>query len=125
MSQCTKDLQKLGLAYPRTCAECGLGPCRRYPKTTPQWPKWERVSGTDYTAMTGPELLAALQDDGAKWARAFCQHAKKLGYGDIDEAWMLGWFANAIESSHDFRKRRTLARDDHATKPLQPSGEGL
>jgi hypothetical protein len=31
MSKCTKDLQKQGVAYPRTCAECGLGPCKRYP----------------------------------------------------------------------------------------------
>lgn len=34
MSQCTKDLQKQGVAYPRTCAECGLGPCKRYPKAS-------------------------------------------------------------------------------------------
>ncbi len=34
-SQCTKDLQKKGVAYPRTCAECGLGPCKRYPPAAP------------------------------------------------------------------------------------------
>ena len=32
MSQCTEDLRKAGKTYPRTCAECGLGPCKRYPK---------------------------------------------------------------------------------------------
>lgn len=58
---------------------------------------------TDYTIMSGPELLSACRDDGSKWATAFCQHAKKLGYGDIDEGWMTGWFANAIEHSHDVR----------------------
>lgn len=25
---CTKKLQAAGKPYPRTCAECGLGPCR-------------------------------------------------------------------------------------------------
>jgi hypothetical protein len=64
----------------------------------------------DYTAMDGPELLRALRDDGSKWATAFCQHAKKLGYGEIADDWMTGWFANAIESSHDLRMRRTLER---------------
>jgi hypothetical protein len=64
----------------------------------------------DYTAMDGPQLLSAMGDDAAKWADAFCQHAKKLGHGDIDEGWMIGWFANAIESSHDLRMRRTRAR---------------
>jgi hypothetical protein len=64
----------------------------------------------DYTAMNGPELLSALGDRGFKWAKAFCQQAKKLGYGDIDEDWVTGWFANAIESSHDLRMRRTLER---------------
>ena len=26
--RCTKRLQAQGVAYPRTCAECGLGPCK-------------------------------------------------------------------------------------------------
>lgn len=56
----------------------------------------------DYTVMTGPELLAACRDDASKWADAFCQHAKKQGH-DIDRDWMVGWFANAIEHSHDVR----------------------
>lgn len=30
MSQCTKDLLAANKPYPRTCAECGLGPCKRY-----------------------------------------------------------------------------------------------
>ena len=64
----------------------------------------------DYTAMDGPTLLRELRDDGQKWADAFCQHAAKLGLNDIDRDWMTGWFANAIESSHDLRLRRTLAR---------------
>lgn len=64
----------------------------------------------DYTAMDGPTLLAACGDSGAKWAAAFCQHAEKRGISKIDEDWMMGWFANAIESSHDLRMRRTLAR---------------
>ena len=58
---------------------------------------------TDYTQMSGPELLQALGDDAAKWAAAFCQRAKKYGGHDIDEGWMIGWFANAIEHSHDVR----------------------
>lgn len=57
----------------------------------------------DYTAMTGPEMLYACRDDAANWAAAFCQHAKKLGHENIDEEWMAGWFANAIEHSHDVR----------------------
>lgn len=28
MSQCNKVLQHEGMAYPRTCAMCGLGPCK-------------------------------------------------------------------------------------------------
>ena len=28
LANCTKKLQAAGKAYPRTCAECGLGPCR-------------------------------------------------------------------------------------------------
>jgi hypothetical protein len=57
----------------------------------------------DYTAMDGPQMLAALRDDASKWAAAFCQHAEKLGHSGIDEGWMISWFANAIEHSSDVR----------------------
>ncbi len=58
---------------------------------------------TDFTAMDGPTLLNACRDDAHKWAAAFCQHAEKLGHKGIDEGWMVGWFANAIEHSSDVR----------------------
>ena len=28
LANCTQKLKAAGKAYPRTCAECGLGPCR-------------------------------------------------------------------------------------------------
>ena len=58
----------------------------------------------DYTAMQPGEMLDAVRDDASKWAAAFCQTARKLGY-TIDEGWMIGWFANAIEHSHAVRTR--------------------
>ena len=57
----------------------------------------------DYTEMDGPALLNALGDDAAKWAAAFRQKAIKLGYSDMDEGWLIAWFANAIENSQDVR----------------------
>ena len=44
-------------------------------------------------------------DDAAKWADAFRKTAINLGYSDMDEGWLIGWFANAIEISHDHRMR--------------------
>lgn len=67
---------------------------------------------TDYTQMPVTEMLFALGDDAAKWAEAFCQHAKKLGHGDIDEGWMIGWFANAIENSTMVRSREPVVIRD-------------
>ena len=34
--------------------------------------------------------------DGGVWAREFCDIAKKNGH-DLDEGWVIGWMANAIE----------------------------
>lgn len=31
---CNKDLQTEGKTYPRTCSDCGLGPCNKYPPNT-------------------------------------------------------------------------------------------
>lgn len=44
--------------------------------------------------------------DCQDWAEAFCATATKLGYRDadgnpIDEAWMRGWFANALMRGWD------------------------
>ena len=70
----------------------------------------------DYGAMSEPELLMALRDDGRLWAAAFCQIAKGHGL-DIDEGWMTTWFANAIENSWDVR----MARSAPDTRPVLDS----
>lgn len=64
-------------------------------------------ASTDYTEMDGVTLLNALGDDASAWAAAFRQTAVKLGYSDMDEGWLIGWFANAIEHSSDVRERRS------------------
>ena len=46
---------------------------------------------------TAPEMLNRLGTDAAKWAAEFRQTAIRLGYSDMDEGWLIGWFANAIE----------------------------
>ena len=76
------------------------------PATPSDTASGERTQPTDYAGMDSPTLLSAMGDDASKWAAAFCQIAKKLGHGDIDEGWMIGWFANAIEHSSDARRFR-------------------
>lgn len=44
------------------------------------------------------------------WAKAFCKVATALGYADarglpLDEAWVIGWFANALMRGYDQRTR--------------------
>jgi hypothetical protein len=63
---------------------------------------------TDYTAMDGNDMVNACGADAAKWASAFCQHAKKINGIELDEGWMIGWFANAIEYSYDVRTGRSV-----------------
>lgn len=74
----------------------------------------EKSPEPDYTVMMDRELLNALGDDASKWAIAFRQTALKLGYSDMDEGWLVGWFANAIEHSDDVRRRRS----ESPTKPV-------
>lgn len=45
--RCNQTRQQKGLAYPRTCAECGLGPCRHQSFT--QNNKYMPAPGDDYT----------------------------------------------------------------------------
>ena len=52
------------------------------------------------------EVLERLGMDGVKWAAEFRKTALKLGYSDMDEDWLIGWFCNAIMAGYD---RATLA----------------
>ena len=89
MEQCNYELRRQGRVYPRTCAECGLGPCKYQnkppiPETAPT--DTERVQhvkrGTTYTVVGEAKLqssgsiaegamLTVYRDvnSGALWAR--------------------------------------------------------
>ncbi len=47
------------------------------------------------------------KDRADLWAEFFIRTLKKNKWNidDIDESLMLGWFANAIELSHDYRSQ--------------------
>ncbi len=78
----------------------------------------ETQDGTpDYTGMESYLLLYALGDDAGLWAKAFCQHVKKLEGHDLDEGWVLGWFANAIEHSTDVRRWRSQPQTSPVIDP--------
>jgi hypothetical protein len=49
-----------------------------------------------------PENIPVPTDmDAAKWASSFRRMAVALGYSDMPEDWLVGWFANAIMSGYD------------------------
>jgi hypothetical protein len=54
-------------------------------------------------------LLARLGLDGAKWAAEFRTTALRLGYSDMDEGWLIGWFANAIMAGCDSKPAPDVA----------------
>ncbi len=39
--------------------------------------------------------------DAAAWAKLFMETWEKLGKPELDEGWMLSWFANAMMAMHD------------------------
>jgi hypothetical protein len=48
--------------------------------------------------------------DPLVWARSFCATAEKVGYGKINEGWMLGWFASAMERGKIEQMNKTRDR---------------
>ena len=48
---------------------------------------------------TGAQLVSRLGVDAGLWAAEFRKVALRLGYSDMDEGWLIGWFANAIEAA--------------------------
>lgn len=53
---------------------------------------------------TPAQFLERLGMDGAKWAAEFRKTAIRLGYSDMDEGWLIGWFCNAIMAGYDRAK---------------------
>ena len=51
------------------------------------------------------ELLQRLGNDATKWAAEFRKTAIRLGYSDMDEGWLTGWFANAMQSEYEAMMR--------------------
>lgn len=47
------------------------------------------------------DMLERLGMDGGKWAAEFRQTALQLGYSDMDDGWLIGWFCNAIMAGYD------------------------
>ena len=76
----------------------------------PQPPEPERVESHS-------DLLNRMGTDAAKWAAEFRQTALRLGYSDMDEGWLIGWFANAIVRAQD--------EVHQASDPQPPPADGL
>jgi hypothetical protein len=78
---------------------------------------------------TPADMLERLRDNAQLWAQEFNATAQKLGYSDMDEGWLIGWFANAIEYSHSIRRfkfdeeaaslRAKLAENERLRKALE------
>ena len=61
---------------------------------------------------TDGALLQRLGMDGTLWAQEFRQIAITLGYSDMDEGWLIGWFANAIMAGYDEALRKAAKADN-------------
>ena len=44
--------------------------------------------------------------DASDWAEEFRRIAIELGYSDMDEDWLIGWFANALMRGYDEAAKR-------------------
>jgi hypothetical protein len=53
--------------------------------------------------------------DARDWARAFCKIAKDKGH-DLDEGWMISWFANALMRGYDEARSRASVSASESTK---------
>lgn len=70
--------------------------------------------------MTDAEQLAYMGVDAQKWAQEWCKVAVDLGnqgHEVVDEGWMIGWFANAIEAG------RAAGKSEDAQKQAEPEDE--
>ena len=122
MEQCNYELRRQGRVYPRTCAECGLGPCKYQnkppiPETAPT--DTERVQhvkrGTTYTVVGE----AKLQSSGS-----IAEGAMLTVYRDVNSGAL--W----VRPTDEFRDGRFVTLSDPAPpldteRKLALAGEAL
>lgn len=70
----------------------------------------EGETDTDDMAIEPTERLGIVLNDAAKWAGAFRQDAIVVGYSDMDEGWLINWFANVIEHTNGIRQQANRSR---------------
>ena len=68
------------------------------------------------------DMLSRLGMDGKLWAEEFQKTALTLGYPEMDDGWLLGWFCNAIMAGYDHARRKYDPEILAHFRP-QPSGE--
>jgi hypothetical protein len=73
--------------------------------------------------MNDVEMLAQMGTDAQKWAQEWCRIADEISIGKdkrtlMDEGWMIGWFANAIEAGR-------MAGRERATQSLKTAAHML
>jgi hypothetical protein len=68
--------------------------------------------------ITGAELLATT--DARVWAAGFRETALSLGYSDMDEGWLISWFANAMCAQMDADARRNATASTPASPGTAP-----
>ena len=64
----------------------------------------------DEDTVRDEDALALCGDDAAAWAREFARVAGRLPAGAVDEDFVRGWFANAIERARTSQARRDAER---------------
>jgi hypothetical protein len=79
------------------------------------------ASGSERDESAG-DMLSRLGMDGKLWAEEFQKTALSLGYPEMDDGWLLGWFCNAVMAGYDHARRKYDPEVLAVFRP-QPSGE--
>lgn len=86
-----------------------------------EWRKAHEPKAAERGDESAGECLNRLGDDTAKWAAEFRSTALRIGYSNMDEGWLIGWFANAIEHSSAVR----MAHEQEIPDPTQTEFDAL
>ena len=79
----------------------------------------------DFASETDGDFLERIGLDAAKWAHEFRTIAKRLGYSEMDEGWLIGWFANAIERGRDAGREAERAEAVAMPEPVYKAVERI
>lgn len=120
--RCMQTLRKLGVAYPRTCAECGLGRCKSVAAAAPS--KTPELPPLPFPFTLQMSVTPAIHDAWAEQMHAYAESARASLVAEVEKLRRLIAFGSNAMDDKNAQIETLLARVAELEAAQKEQGNG-